>query len=67
MDWLHSYYTLVDYRTKVVKFYFPNEPVLEWNGSSLVTIIQFISYLQDRKIISNGSIYHLVRDKDSKS
>ena len=30
MDWLHACYASVDYKTWVVRFYFPNEPILEW-------------------------------------
>lgn len=29
MDWIHAFYALIDCRTQVVKFKFPNEPVLE--------------------------------------
>ncbi|KAH0689359.1 hypothetical protein KY289_016717 [Solanum tuberosum] len=36
MDWLHACYASVDCRTRVVKFQFPNEPVLEWKSSSAV-------------------------------
>ena len=30
MDWLQSYYALVNCRTKIVRFHFPNEPILEF-------------------------------------
>ena len=29
MDWLHAWFALIDCRTRVVKFQFPNEPILE--------------------------------------
>ena len=32
IDWLHAFFTSIDYQTRVVKFNFPNEPVLEWKG-----------------------------------
>ena len=30
MDWLHACFASIDGRTRVVKFNFPNELVLEW-------------------------------------
>ena len=65
MDWLHSCYALVDCRTRIVHFQFPDEPILEWKGSSLAPMGRFISYLKARKMISKGYIYHLVRAKES--
>ncbi|XP_060182450.1 uncharacterized protein LOC132612133 [Lycium barbarum] len=65
MDWLASCYATVCCRTKVVRFEFPNEPVIEWKGNSVVPRGRFISYLKARKMISKGYIYHLVRVKDS--
>ncbi|WMV19054.1 hypothetical protein MTR67_012439 [Solanum verrucosum] len=35
MDWLHSCYASIDSRTRVVKFQFPNEPILEWKREIL--------------------------------
>ena len=34
IDWLHSCYASVDYRTRIVRFKFPDEPNLEWKSSS---------------------------------
>ncbi|PBO41484.1 hypothetical protein CKX42_26525, partial [Escherichia coli] len=65
MDWLHACYASIDCRTRVVKFQFPNEPVIEWSSSSAVPKGRFISYLKARKLVSKGCIYHLVRVHDS--
>ena len=65
MNCLHSCYALVDYRTRIVHFQFPDEPILEWKGSSLVPMGRFIFYLKARKMISKGYLDHLVRVKDS--
>lgn len=41
IDWLHSCYATSDCRTRKV-FYFPNKPVIEWEGSSLAPKERFI-------------------------
>ena len=64
MDWLYQFYASVDCRTRIVHFQFPNEPILEWKGSSLALMGRFISYLMARKKISKGYIYHQVLVKD---
>ncbi|KAH0777818.1 hypothetical protein KY290_009229 [Solanum tuberosum] len=55
---------MVDCRTRVFKFQFPNESVIEWKSSSLVPKGRFISYLKERKLFSRGCVYHLVRVND---
>jgi len=50
----------------VVKFQFPDEPIFECFGCSVSPKNYFISYLKDRKLISKGCLYHLVRVKDVK-
>ena len=65
MDWLQKCYGLVDCRTRIVRFQFLDEPILDWKSSSLAPIGQFISYLKARKMISKGYLYHLVWVKDS--
>ena len=65
MDWLQSCDALVDCRTRIVSFQFPDKQILEWKGSILAPMDQFISYLKARKMISKGYLYHLVRVKDS--
>ncbi|XP_075076822.1 uncharacterized protein LOC142163434 [Nicotiana tabacum] len=65
MDWLESCYAIVGCRTKIVSFEFPGEPVLEWKGDAVTPRGRFISYLNARKMISKGYIYHLVQVKDA--
>ncbi|KAH0784270.1 hypothetical protein KY290_003868 [Solanum tuberosum] len=65
MDWLHACYASVDCRTRVVKFQFPNESVLEWKSSSVVPKDRFILYLKAMKLVSKRCVYHLVRVNDS--
>ncbi|KAG5575756.1 hypothetical protein H5410_055890 [Solanum commersonii] len=49
MDWLHACYASVDCRTRVAKFQFPNETVLEWKSSSAVLrMIYLESLLRER-------------------
>lgn len=37
MDWIHSCDASLDCRTQRLNFYFPNELVIEWEGSSILT------------------------------
>ena len=65
IDWLHSFYASIDCITRIVRFQFPDEPILEWKGCSLAPMSRFISYLKARKMISKIYFYHLVWVKNS--
>lgn len=65
MNWLHACYASIDCRTRVVKFQFPNDAVLEWKGIDYVFKGQSILCLRVRKLISKGCIHHLVRVRDT--
>ncbi|XP_075100837.1 uncharacterized protein LOC142176647 [Nicotiana tabacum] len=59
MDWLSSYYAILDCRAKLVSFQFPNEEVLEWKGSLASLVGKFISYLKAQQLISKGCLAYL--------
>ena len=60
------FYAAVDYTTKIVRFQFTDEPILEWKVSILTPIGRFISYIKARKMIFKGYLYHLIWDKDTR-
>ncbi|XP_070054544.1 uncharacterized protein [Nicotiana tomentosiformis] len=64
MDWLYSYFSELDCRTRTVRFEYPNDPVIQWNGDDVVPNGRFIYYLKATKMISKGCIYHLFRVTD---
>ena len=68
MDWLNACFSSIDCRTRVVKFNFPNKPVLEWKGVKSIPRGSIISYLKACRMTSKGILYRIVRvqDLDSK-
>ncbi|XP_070013914.1 uncharacterized protein [Nicotiana sylvestris] len=59
MDWLSSCYSMLDCYSKIVRFQFPNEEVLEWKGSSTSLVGKFISYLKAQRMIGKGCLAYL--------
>lgn len=55
---------LIDCRTLLVKFKFPNESVIECKRSSTMPEGCFISYLKTSNLVFKGCVYHLVRVND---
>ena len=64
MDWLHACFASIDCRTRVVKFNFPNKPVVEWKGENSIPRGRIIPYLKAYKMISKGCLCHIVRVQD---
>ncbi|XP_070046784.1 uncharacterized protein [Nicotiana tomentosiformis] len=52
--------------SKMVRFQFPGEPILDSKGNTASPTDRFISYLKVRKMIRKGYIYLLVRVQDVK-
>ncbi|XP_070032415.1 uncharacterized protein [Nicotiana tomentosiformis] len=66
MDWLVACYVIVDCQAKAARFHFLGEPILEWVGNTATPRGRFISYLNARKMIAKGCIYHIVqKDADT--
>lgn len=63
VDWLHSYYALIDGKTRIGHLHISDKQILELKSSGLAPSGRFISYLKARKIISKVYINHLVRVK----
>ena len=64
MDWIHKCYAFIDCRSRVVRFYFPNKLELvreEYDSSRSGPLI---SNLKANKMISKGSLLHLVSVND---
>ena len=52
IDWLHSFYDCLDCHSRVVRFCFPSEEELVWEGYSSSRPNHLISKLKANKMIS---------------
>ena len=49
MDILHACFAFIDCRTRVVRFNFQNEPIVEWKGEDSIFTGLIIFYLKHAK------------------
>ena len=64
MDWLHSCYDCFDCHSRVVRFRFPDEEELVWEGYNSILPNPLISNLKANKMMSKGLLCHLVSVND---
>ena len=64
MDWLRSFYACVDYRSRVVRFYFLYEVELVYEGYNSSRSNPLISNVKANKMTSKGSLCHLLSVND---
>ena len=64
MDWLHQCYNFIDCCSRVMRFHFPNELELVWEGYNSSRSTLLISNLKDLKMITKGFLCHLVSVND---
>ncbi|XP_070031935.1 uncharacterized protein [Nicotiana tomentosiformis] len=59
MDWIYSCFSKLDYRTRTVRFEFPNEPVIEWKSDDMVLKGKANGVADALSRKSMGSLAHL--------
>ena len=57
IDWVHACFASIDCRTRVVRFNFPNKPVVELKGGNSIHIGRIISCLKACKMVPKGFLY----------
>ena len=61
IDWLQNCYACLDCRSRVVRFCFPNEEELVWEGYRLSRPNPLILNLKANKMMSKGLLCHPVK------
>ena len=64
MEWIQSCYACLDYRSRVVRFWFPDEKELVWEEYNSSHPNPLILNLKANKLMSNGLLCHLVSVND---
>ena len=64
MDRLHKYYAFMNCRSSVLRFHFPNEIEMVWEGYISSRSIPLISKLRANKMMSKGLLCHIVSTND---
>ncbi|XP_070045403.1 uncharacterized protein [Nicotiana tomentosiformis] len=66
IDWLYSCFAKLDSRTRIVRFQFPNEPVIEWKGDDVVLNGQALAdFLVDHPIPNDWEFFDKLPDEDA--
>ncbi|XP_070003336.1 uncharacterized protein [Nicotiana sylvestris] len=59
MDWLSSYYAIVDCHANIVKFEIPNEPSFIRSGNQVPETCKIVSFMKAQRILKKGCLDHL--------